>query len=45
MTSPSVRARRGALAAHVAWLGLLSYLGYFHAIYLIGWEQNRAFPL
>lgn len=41
----SVRARRGALAAHVAWLGLLSYLGYSYAIYLIGWQQNRAFLL
>jgi hypothetical protein len=39
----SVRARRGSLSAHVAWLGLLFYLAYSYALYLIGWEQNRAF--
>jgi hypothetical protein len=39
----SVRARRGSLSAHVAWLGLLFYLSYSYALYLIGWQQNRAF--
>jgi hypothetical protein len=38
-------ARRGALRAHLLWLGLLSYLAYSYAIYLVGWPQNRAFPL
>jgi len=41
----SVRARRGSLVAHVLWLGLLFYLAYSYAIYLIGWQQNRAFLL
>ena len=39
----SVRARRGSLSAHVAWLGLLFYLAYSYALYLVGWQQNRAF--
>ena len=39
----SVRARRGSLPAHVAWLGLLFYLAYSYSLYLIGWEQNRVF--
>jgi hypothetical protein len=41
----SVRARGGSLAAHILWLGLLFYLAYSYAIYLIGWPQNRAFLL
>jgi len=40
-----VRASRGSLAAHVLWLGLMFYLAYSYAIYLIGWPQNRAFLL
>ena len=39
----SVRSRRGSLAAHILWLGLLFYLAYSYAIYLIGWEENRFF--
>ena len=35
--------RRGVLRAHLLWLGLLSYLGTSYGIYLIGWQQNRAF--
>jgi len=38
-----VRSRRGSLAAHVLWLGLLFYLAYSYAIYLIGWQENRFF--
>jgi hypothetical protein len=40
-----VRSRRGSLAAHLLWLGLLFYLAYSYAIYLIGWPENRAFLL
>jgi hypothetical protein len=40
-----VRSRRGSLAAHLLWLGLLFYLGYSYAIYLLGWQQNRCFLL
>jgi hypothetical protein len=40
-----VRSSRGSLAAHLLWLGLLFYLAYSYAIYLIGWPQNRAFLL
>ena len=39
----SVRSRRGSLAAHILWLGLLFYLAYSYAIYLIGWQENRFF--
>jgi hypothetical protein len=39
----SVRARRGSLPAHLIWLGLMFYLSYSYAIYLIGWPENRAF--
>lgn len=39
----SVRIRRGSLAAHILWLGLLFYLAYSYAIYLIGWQENRFF--
>ena len=39
----SVQSKRGSLAAHLLWLGLLFYLGYSYAIYLIGWQQNRVF--
>ena len=39
----SVRSRRGSFAAHILWLGLLFYLAYTYAIYLIGWQQNRFF--
>jgi hypothetical protein len=41
----TVRAARGSLAAHVVWLGLVFYLAYSYAIYLIGWQQNRVFLL
>jgi hypothetical protein len=41
----AVRAARGSLTAHVVWLGLLFYLAYSYGIYLIGWQQNRAFLL
>ncbi len=37
----SVRSRRGSLVAHILWLGLLFYLAYSYAIYLIGWQENR----
>jgi hypothetical protein len=39
----AVQSRRGSLRGHVVWLGLLFYLAYSYAIYLIGWEQNRFF--
>jgi hypothetical protein len=39
------RSRRGSLRAHILWLGLLFYLLYSYALYLIGWEQNRCFLL
>jgi hypothetical protein len=39
------RSRAGLLPAHLLWLGLLSYLAYSYAIYLIGWQQNAAFLL
>lgn len=39
----SFRSRRGSLAAHILWLGLLFYLAYSYAIYLIGWQENRFF--
>jgi len=38
-----IRSRRGSLRAHVVWLGLLFYLAYSYALYLIGWQHNRAF--
>jgi hypothetical protein len=38
------RSRR-SVAAHVLWLGLLFYLAYSYAIYLVGWPENRAFLL
>lgn len=41
----SIRARRGSLVAHILWLGLLFYLAYSYAIFLIGWQENRAFLL
>jgi hypothetical protein len=41
----AARSRRGSLPAYVLWLGLLFYLAYSYAIYLIGWEQNRCFLL
>jgi hypothetical protein len=41
----AVRSRRGSLTAHVVWLGLMFYLAYSYAIYLIGWPENRAFLL
>jgi hypothetical protein len=41
----SVRSRRGSLRAHILWLGLLFYLLYSYALYIIGWEQNRCFLL
>jgi hypothetical protein len=37
------RSRTGSLRAHLLWLGLLAYLAYSYAIYLVGWQQNRAF--
>jgi hypothetical protein len=40
-----VRSRRGSLAGHLLWLGLLFYLAYSYAIYLIGWPENRVFLL
>jgi hypothetical protein len=36
---------RTSVAAHVLWLGLLFYLAYSYAIYLLGWPENRAFLL
>ena len=39
----SVQSKRGSLPAHLLWLGLMFYLSYSYAIYLIGWQQNRAF--
>jgi hypothetical protein len=41
----SIRSRGGSLRAHILWLGLLFYLLYSYALYLIGWEQNRCFLL
>lgn len=37
------RSRRGSLSHHIVWLGLLFYLAYSYAIYLIGWQENRFF--
>jgi hypothetical protein len=39
------RSRSGSLRAHLLLLGLLAYLAYSYAIYLVGWPQNRAFLL
>jgi hypothetical protein len=39
------RSRAGSLRGHLLWLGLLFYLAYSYAIYLIGWQQNAAFVL
>jgi hypothetical protein len=39
----AARSRAGSLRGHVAWLGLLFYLAYSYAIYLIGWQQSRVF--
>jgi hypothetical protein len=39
----SVRSQRGSPPAHLLWLGLMFYISYSYAIYLIGWPQNRAF--
>ena len=39
------RSRSGSLRAHLLWLGLLAYLAYSYAIYLVGCPQNRAFLL
>lgn len=39
----SARSRRGSLSGHVLWLGLMFYLAYSYAIYLISWQQNRCF--
>lgn len=39
------RSGAGSLRAHLLLLGLLSYLAYSYAIYLIGWQQNRMFLL
>jgi hypothetical protein len=41
----AVKGRQGSLPAHLAWLGLMFYVAYSYSIYLIGWEQNRAFLL
>jgi hypothetical protein len=38
-----MRSRGGSLSGHVLWLGLLFYLAYSYAIYLIGWQHNRGF--
>lgn len=39
------RSSSGSLRAHLLLLGLLAYLAYSYAIYLVGWPQNRAFLL
>jgi hypothetical protein len=39
----SVQSKRGSLPAHLLWLGLMFYLSYSYAIYLVGWQQNRVF--
>ncbi len=38
-----IGSRRQSLRAHLLWLGLLFYLAYSYGLYLIGWQQNRAF--
>jgi hypothetical protein len=39
------RSRARSLRGHLLWLGLLFYLAYSYAIYLVGWQQNAAFLL
>jgi hypothetical protein len=41
----AARSRAGSVRGHMAWLGLLFYLAYSYAIYLIGWQQSRVFLL
>jgi hypothetical protein len=39
------RSRSRDLRGHILWLGLLFYLAYSYAIYLVGWRQNAVFVL
>ena len=45
LVAASRASRRGSLRAHILWLGLLFFVVYSYAMYLIGWEQNRCFLL